>query len=700
MNKIITFSPDDSTVEQSVIIYDIKSFPYESLKYGISKKGNRTYINTPAAFDIETTTINTNSDEIKPYGFMYIWQFCIESYVCMGRTWEEFQQFLNNLADYYKLTSERRLVIYVHNLSFEFQFMRNFINVETVFARAKRRVVTADVNNAFQFRCSYFLSNMSLAKFLQNTPNVVFKKQSGDDFDYKKLRLPNTQLTDEELSYCYCDVRGLCEAISFYMKTDTIASMPITSTGFLRREARKAVRSNPLNIKNVQECRLTEAQYGLCKRAVRGGNTHANAIYSDMLLTDLHSKDIKSSYPAVMVASKFPITPFIIAENTIEKLESLIYEENRPCLLTVKLYDVQLLNAATIPYLALGKVRHAIHTICDNGRIVTADTLEVTCTDIDYKIIVKQYAFSNIEVINLQYSTYGYLNNELRSLIMEYFHKKETLNPKINPNADPYIYMKFKNRINAFFGMMLTDICPQPIIYNSSLIEPWQKEDNDIEAQLLRHYQSRKTFLSYQHGVWVTANARWRLQQGLDVCGEDIVYCDTDSCKYLGEHEQDFKDLNDEWYKICEESDIKPYTDVNNKRIYLGMWDDDGDYDYFKTLGAKKYCYIERNNPKLHITVAGLNKDKGAKFLELNGGIDSFKIGLTIPAKYSGRTTAYYNDVVEPYQLTINGYSFMTGSNVGIVDTTYKLGISDDYLDYLLSVTSHLTYQDLLEGED
>jgi len=704
MIREITFSPSDSITEpETVKIYDIKSFPFDLLpNYSVSRKNDRTYLNVIAAFDIETTTITPPlGSELPPYGFMYIWQMCIDKYVCMGRTWEEFQTFLDSVATHYNLTSERRLCIYVHNLSFEFQFIRNFLNIEdtSVFARAKRKVVRCDANNAFQFRCSYFLSNMSLAKFLKNTPNVKFQKQSGDDFDYKKLRLPITPLTDEELSYCYCDVRGLCEALSYYFKSDTMASIPMTSTGFLRREARIAVRENPDNISKVQECALTEEQYNLCKYAVRGGNTHANAIYSDILLRDLHSKDIKSSYPAVMVACKFPVTPFIITAPTHENLQTLIYNEHKACLLTITLYSVQLLNTATIPYIALGKCRKVRNTICDNGRVVTADYVSLTCTDIDYKIITSQYSFEEIEVTDLQYADYGYLNNELRNLIMEYFHKKETLNPKINPNADPYIYMKFKNRINAFFGMMLTDICPQPIVYDSSTIESWQKGENNIADQLQKHYRSRKTFLSYQHGVWVTANARQRLQEGLDVCGEDIVYCDTDSCKYLFDHNADFEALNEKWYEQCEESTIKPYTEVNGKRIYLGIWDDDGEYDYFKTLGAKKYCYIERNNPQLHITVAGLNKAKGAKFLESNGGIDSFKVGLTIPPDYSGRTTAYYNDHKESYQLTINNCTFTTGSNVGIVNTTYKLGISDDYLDYLLSINPNLTIQDLEENE-
>src|SRR5699024_12769880 len=45
-------------------------------------------------------------------------------------------------------------------------------------------------------------------------------------------------------------------------------------------------------------------------------------------------------------------------------------------------------------------------------------------------------------------------------------------------------------------------------------------------------------------GVFVTTYARQRLQQAIDIIGIDCIYCDTDSVKYVGEHEYVFEYLN------------------------------------------------------------------------------------------------------------------------------------------------------------
>ena len=684
---------------ESVEIYNIDDFPYTKYVDTQLVNTNRmAYYNLSATFDIEATTVrNTfqhfDDDKDHYIGFMYIWQFCLHDTVCMGRTWEEFQEFLERLSDALKLHSTKRLVIYVHYLSYEFQFMRNFLTIEDVFARKKRVPVKVLANHAYEFRCSYFLSNMSLEKFIKNTPNARFYKQSGDEYDYSKVRLPNTELTDEEVSYCYCDVRGLCEAIDHLLKEDTIASLPLTSTGFLRRDVRKAVLSNPTNKDDIDRCKLNPRLYVLCKTAARGGNTHACALYSNIILDDITSMDRKSSYPAEMVVDNYPITGFRSIRPSRENFDTVI--EEKACLIDITLRNVRIKQIAIMPYIALAKLTHVTNPRTDNGRIVSAVELSMVCTDIDFKIIRNQYSFdSDIEIHDIYYAEYGKLNNEFRQLLMDYFYEKETLNPDKNPNADEYLYAKFKNKINAFFGMMLTDICNPEILYTPDLEETWHKGEIDLDYMLNKHYKSRRTFLTYQHGIWVTANARKRLQDALDVVGEDGVYCDTDSVKYIDDHTEDFKKVNEEWLATCENNDIKPYVDVYGKRVYLGTWENDANYSEFRTMGAKKYAYIKKGDDSnaLHITVAGLSKDKGAKFLVKEAKrkgkqpIELFKRGTVVPKGSSGRTIHYYNDLKEPITITINNTKIVTGSNVAIINGEYTFGISDDYLEYICSI--------------
>ena len=97
---------------------------YPVIKRRKSKNGKRPdIIDCVCAFDIETTNI----DEIEQ-SVMYIWQFQIGTELTIfGRTWQEFKDILFKIGRLLSTYDDRSLVIYVHNLSFEFQFMRRLI---------------------------------------------------------------------------------------------------------------------------------------------------------------------------------------------------------------------------------------------------------------------------------------------------------------------------------------------------------------------------------------------------------------------------------------------------------------------------------------------------------------------------------------------------------------------------------------------
>ena len=675
--KYIDIEISDGTT-RSVPIYTVDTFPYNIYKYNhktVRTKKGRSYVNLSASFDIETTSYTKND---KTEGFMYIWQFCLKDLVVMGRTWEEFQRFLDKLAEQMHLAKNKKIAVYVHYLPFEFQFMRNFLNVGKVFAKNRNDVLRCETE-CFEFRCSYALSNMGLSQFCKKSKLCTFYKRDGDNFDYYIKRTPTTPLTDDELAYCYCDVRGLCECIDTLLLDDTIASLPMTSTGYVRRECRIAVKENPNNFRIMQKTKLTPRLYALCKTASRGGNTHCNAIYSQMKLKNLKSYDLKSSYPAVMVTEKFPISPFVEVGKK-ERFRDYINE--KACLIDVTFHNIRIKRADIIPYIPKAKCTQIAGARIDNGRVIMADSVSMVITDIDFKIIERTYNFDNIEYRSLHIAEYGYLNNEFRKLLMSYFVQKCALE-----NGDAYEYAKFKNRINAFFGMMLTDICRSRWEYEDGQIDCWSEEPPDVQTALDKYYNNRNSFLSYQHGLWVTAHARNRLQKALDVVAGDVVYIDTDSVKYLGDHDRDFAKLNIEIIDQAKNNDIPAYVVKENGVItYLGVWELDAEYDEFISLGAKKYAYKKKGHTDVEITVAGLAKKSGAKFLNNNGGLDAFKIGTIVPAGVSGRTSANYENYESPFILHYKGEDILTASNVGIKNATYTFGVSDEYADYIEEV--------------
>ena len=665
-------------------VYNINDFPYGALEFLEKCKTKRaSYYNVSCTFDIESTTIEPPFEYDKqgkkvylynPYGFMYHWQFCINKCVVFGRTWQEFQQFLKNIKKAMKLNEKIRLVIYVHNLSYEFQFMKEFIKIDTIFARDKRKVMKLNTKDGFEFRCSYFLSNMSLAKFCENSELCTHYKLI-DEYDYSKIRTPKTALTSEELAYCYNDVRGLCECIDTMLQHDTIASIPLTNTGYVRRDYREVMKTKE-NRYNFVKTKLNVHDYIMLRRAFRGGNTHANRFKADVILKEVYSFDISSSYPSCIEIDDFPIGKF--NKVTLKTQRKLDYFCNNYCVvMEVEFFNIEVKNGIVIPYIDIAHCYERSNIKNDNGRILKADYVKLTITNIDLDIIRKCYDFSGFHVLDAIYSEKGKLPFELRKKLMDFYTAKTQLK---GVEGKEYEYMKSKNRLNATFGMMVTDVAHTDINYDVDTME-WSETKPELEGALQQFYQSRNNFLSYQWGVFVTANARKRLQDMLDIVGEDVVYIDTDSIKFVNKkHIAEFEELNEKLKEIAENNDIKAYVDRTENdgtinRFYLGTWDNDGNYNRFKTLGAKKYCYekMKKGETKFEITVSGMNKKKGAKAVKT---IENLKIGQTF---YDvGRTVSWYNDE-HIHEITINGDTFTTASNIGIVETTYTLGVTNEY---------------------
>ena len=303
-------------------------------------------------------------------------------------------------------------------------------------------------------------------------------------------------------------------------------------------------------------------------------------------------------------------------------------------------------------------------------------------TNIDFKIFNEQYSYESFIVEDFYYSKKDYLPIEIRQQILKYFRTK--CRYKGN-EAKYYEYMKDKGKLNAIFGMMVTDILQESLReYNGVFVDvmelkklasgesPTQQEIEEHERELLdTYYNKENNFLSYQWGVYVTAYARELLERAIKICGMDLLYTDTDSVKYIGDHEKDFEELNKAILQECK--GIEHYADINSKRYYMGIFEKDGEYKKFRTLGAKKYCYIDKKD-KLHITVAGLNKEKGAEELIKKGGIEHFKEGEIF--LNSGRTASQFNEE-EVHTIEVDGVEIVTGSNIAIYDVPYTLGISD-----------------------
>lgn len=655
------------------MIYNIDTFDYSIIKNTPCQKrrrGNqgkrenkRKYKDLFCAFDIEST----NDLELQQ-AFMYIWQFQIEDYTIIGREWSEWLIFCERLTE--QLQQDEYLMVYVHNLSYEFSFIKGVYGFtpEEVFCIQPRKVLKCEMLDHIELRCSYLLTNMNLATFTKKMG--VKEKLSGEDYDYSKIRYPWTELTDQELEYCITDVESLVKALKVYfaIEHDSFYTIPLTSTGFVRRDCKKAMRHfNRGELKNM----LPDYDiYVLLKQAFRGGNTHANRYYAEEILENVSSYDRVSSYPDVMINELFPMSPWIREDDiNIERACRKIFKQKRACLLRVSFKNIRLRDPMDgCPYIPKHKCRDLSHHYNDNGRILWADFLEISLTDIDFKIILQQYKFDSAAIHDFYHCRYGRLPKALRDVIGKYYQDKTELK---GIKEQELFYMLSKAKLNSIYGMSVQDICKRNILYENDQF----KFDDELTDQELYDKTIQKAFICYAWGVWTTARAREQLQIAINMTGDNFVYCDTDSVKFIDDGSLSF----DKYNKSRKQDSIKNggvAKDRNGKEYYLGLYDYEGTYKKFITMGAKKYAYIDAAD-QLHITVAGCGKSKGAKELAARGGLESFKEGFTFYE--AGGTESIYNDIRDSFKVNINGNSLLIISNVLIKESTYTLGVTGEY---------------------
>ena len=653
------------------MIHTVDTFDYVAIEHTPCqkrRKGNqgrrhneKKYKDIIAAFDIETT----NDDE-SCQAFMYVWQAQLNDVTVMGRTWDEFLTFLRCIAE--RLKENEYIIFFTHNLSFEFQFLRGIYSFsqEEVFAMEPRKVLKCEMMEHFEFRCSYLQTNMSLAEFTYKM-GVADEKLSGEDFDYSKARYPWTELTEEEIHYCVNDVKGLVQAMRKQMELeeDSLYTLPFTSTGYVRRDCRAAMRH--FNWYDLKMMLPDYEVFCMLREAFRGGNTHANRYYSGLVMRNVKSYDRSSSYPDVMINRLFPMGPWMKDENVdMNWVLRRIYRHHRACLMRVKLFNVRLTDPMWgAPYLAKAKCRNVQRGDIDNGRILSADYLETTITDVDFKIIMDEYTFDYMEVTEFYHARYGKLPLQLRNCILSYYNDKTAL--KGIPEQELY-YMKQKNKLNSIYGMSVQSPVKQTIDFLNDFIER-----NEDERDLLEKANSH-AFLSYSWGCWVTCLAREELELAIRLTGNGFCYCDTDSVKYIGD--VDFSSLNERLKRRSKENGASA-VDPKGKTQYLGVWEYEGEYKTFKTLGAKKYVYTDEEN-KVHVTIAGVNKKKGAEELAARGGVTAFRPGFVF--RTAGGLESVYNDEPEISELIREGRSIPITSNVYMRDSEYTVGITGDYM--------------------
>ena len=676
------------------------------------------YYNIPCAFDIETTSfyidefgetidfntklerkkedVNYNPEKV---AIMYVWQFGINGYVIIGRTWEEFVIMINTIAEYLETECDRlHLLIYVHNLSYEFQFICKWFKWHKIFAIEQRKPIYAVTDKGIEFRCSYLLSGYSLANLGNNLQKYKVQKLKGK-LDYNLMRHTKTELTDQEIAYCVNDVLVVMAYIQEKIENEiSIANIPLTNTGYVRKYVRNKCfkfsngTRNHEYIDRVHDMVINDKnEYFMLKRAFQGGFTHANAYHTKELCEGVSSYDFTSSYPYVMLSELYPMSKgTYVTVNSKEEFK--IYLQKFCCVFDICFYDLQSKSCAE-DYISYSKCikQNTKNVVQNNGRVHAAEKLSITITNVDFNIIRQMYTWKSVQIGQMIVYRKDYLPKEFINAILDLYEKKTTLKGVEGAEVD---YMLNKGMLNSCYGMCVTDIVRDENIFD----EIWRVETADTEEQIIKYNNAKNRFLFYPWGIFVTAYARYNLFTAIKECGHDYIYSDTDSVKiyHAEDHKQYFEAYNQnvnyklqtmgKRYNIPIER-FKPKT-VKGKECLIGIWDFEGTYSRFKTLGAKRY--MTEMDGKISMTVSGINKYTAIPaLLEKYGSVQIFTIfddGLTVDCWSTGKMIHTYIDTEKKGKLKdYNGVEaeYYEKSFVHLEPTEYNLGMGEAYKMYL-----------------
>lgn len=696
-----------SEITDNMILEKTNVFVEKSSTYINGERVPINYLQCVMSFDIETSSFYVNNEK---YACMYMWQFDLNGLCFYGRKWDEFVDLMNRIVRLRNITDTNRIVIYVHNLSYEFQWMHKYFDWLNVFAREARKPIRAVTVNGIEFRCSYFLSGYGLAKVAENLTLHSIRKLK-EKMNYSLIRTPITPLDDDTLQYAENDVKILEYYIRECILHDGgISKIPLTKTSYVRLRCKqncfkKRDKASTNFRKTMSVMTIPDKDYyEQMLRAFAGGMTHANCWRVGRTYDNVYSFDETSAYPAVIVSEMFPMSAPILIEDVDEtKLKDMMQYY-------LLIFDCTFINIepklnfeSTLSYSKCWDVKEPI---INNGRIFCADQLSTTITSVDYEYLSLYYSWDEMIISNCTYYIKGFLPKQIIETTLELYYNKTTLKGIEGKEAE---YLREKEDLNSMYGMCVTNIVNDDITFENHI---WGNSEKNIEEVIEKYNKQRTRFLFYPWGIFITAYARRNLLVTAAKIGDDYIYSDTDSLKVLNgkKNIKIFEEYNQNMLKKLQIAmgyhgldleKVRP-KDINGTVHTLGFWEIDGVYKQFKTLGAKRYIYTDEKG--LHVTIAGSNKKDTAKYLVkeakkiTDSGVkttpfDLFKNDLSVPEEYSGRKLFTYLDdefEVEIEDYMGNRYVVHELSGVHIESEKYTMHPVQVFVDFLNGIQSGL----------
>lgn len=564
------------------------------------------------------------------------------------------------------------LIIYYHNLSYDWQFLRKFFiksygdPVEQLNTKP-HYPINIKFGNGMELRDSLILAQRSLEKWAIDM-DVEHKKAVGK-WDYDQIRNQDETFTPDELEYIEHDTLAGVECLDKQMEilNKDLTSVPITATGVVRQDTLHIGKDN--NAKDAFKRQVSEEYeiQQMLEKIYHGGFTHGNRhYYNTTLYGKTHGQDFASSYPFAILVGKLPCERFHRLQDPIASIDKILEKADRYAFMfKLTLYNVRLKDKNfPMPMLQYSKAV-CINPILDNGRIMYAAYVEIYVNEIDALLINEIYTWDKHACTDIYVASKNYAPKWFRDYVYSLFVNKCELK-----GVDKVRYAISKSKLNSCYGMC----CQKPIAPDIS--EDYETGEYSIEdmteedqiAAYDKYYNSFNKILPFHWGCWVTAIAMYNLFQ-LGKCCKTWFYSDTDSCYGQG---WDQKKL-DAYNQGCKDQLKAAGYDavrINGREFWLGVAESDPEedvYTEFRYQGAKRYVGRQLKDGKLHITVAGVPKKAAAC---LNDDIENFHPGFIFSGTVSGKKLVTYN-YVEEIHLDPNGNEI--GDSIDLTPCDYKL---------------------------
>lgn len=674
------------------------------------KKSNIRYWYKPIFLDIETSH-NHNPAAPKTWITSICCRF--NGHTRLFRNVEKWVEWMKLLIILYSLNADDRMVVYIHNASYDLSYLIPYIQRDLPGYENKSGIMDGKKiivyqQSPFEFRCTYLLTGKSLEMWGKDF-DVEHKKKIGM-YDYNKIIFPDTPLSDQEQQYIENDVICMeeCFAKQLEFTHDNVATIPLTSTGYVRRDLRTACNNDYYRNNYFNNSTLTAESYLYCLNSYAGGYTHNNRFKrSTVQEGPIGHRDFRSHYPSQIRCYPLPFGKAEIYYDCTKKyhrkrhgdiriqqildLHPRFYTISKILITKCELINI---NECSMPFLQRSKMFQLAENsrlICDNGRLLKMirGSFVTYLDNYTLQIISEQYKLE-YEVIKVYRFKNKMCPDCIAGVIDQYFAGKTNYKMEVKRCAAEYgegslpwlnasIHMMLsKNRLNAIYGCMATN--PLKDDYMMDFREDPEKPINhkakfttleEIKEGLQVYYGKRNSFLPYQVGCAVTSLARFELYQYIKCIGYDkVLYCDTDSIFYFKdpEVEQRIEALNEEKHKTA-----AFIVSASGERIYYDVFEAEPDVSHFKGLHSKCYGVVENGRLKITIagiparTITGMNGEDPiylSREEEMSGTVTDpvkalDKLNINFSFSVNTGTTALYRWCV-PHKEIINGHEIDT----------------------------------------